>query len=125
MRSNAIASLAKFGRGMKLHRGRRIVALSVILTGLLASVLMVGLRDSQAQSGGQSPDYSKVDDFTGGRGHLLRNDDLVMTFNYTGANNENRGVLFNAGVYDSTPSFLNYNQHLIPKGTPGCTDSPG
>jgi len=124
MRSRAIASLAKFGRGMKLHTGRRIAALSVILIGLLASVLLVGLRGSQAQSGGQrsDPDYSQIADFTGGRTHLLRNDDLVMTFNYQ-SNNETRGTLFTAGTAASQGVLLN-DRRIIPQG-PGCTNSAG
>ncbi|MGH9845624.1 MAG: FG-GAP repeat domain-containing protein, partial [Blastocatellia bacterium] len=125
MKSKLTLSPAKFGRGMNQRRAAGIVALSLTLVALLAAGLTGSLRGSRAQSGGGQPDYSKVDDFTNGATHLLRNDDLVMTFNYQSASNESRGALFTAGTADSTPTFLNYDQQTIPSGTPGCTNSAG
>ncbi len=125
MKSTMKLSVARFSRVMKHSNNLRVAALSLILTALVAAGLIAGLRGGHAQSGGQAPDYSNVDDFTNGRTHLLRNDDLVMTFNYLSASNESRGALFTAGTTDSSPTFLNYDQHTIPSGTPGCTNSAG
>ena len=75
-------SVAKFNRRIKQRNGFKVAALSLLLTGLIAAGLSAGWRGGQAQSGGQAPDYEQVDDFLDGATHLLRNDDLVMTFNY-------------------------------------------
>jgi tyrosine-protein phosphatase SIW14 len=83
MKSTITLSLARLSRGMKQRNGIRIAALSILLTAMVAAGLILGLRDSFAQSGGptSSPDDSKVDDFLNGRRHILRNDDLVIGFN--------------------------------------------
>jgi hypothetical protein len=112
--------LARPGQWIRQARGGRVFALSLLLTALTAAGMLVGLRGSRAQSSGQQPDYSNVDDFTNGRTHLLRNDDLVLTFNYS-----NRGSLFSAGTANSSPAFLNYNQQTIPNGQAGCGASGG
>ncbi len=124
MQSKMTLSPATFGRGMNRRSGAHIAALSLALTALLAVSLIVGLRGSLAQSSGSQPDYSTVNDFMNGGTHLLRDDDLVMTYNYLTASNESRGALFTAGTSDSQPTFLNNNQHTIPQG-PGCADSGG
>src|SRR5580765_940644 len=123
MKSRLTLSPATFGRRTNRRSGAHIAALSLALTALLAVSLIVGLRGSLAQSSGQ-PDYSTVNDFMNGGTHLLRDDDLVMTYNYLTASNEFRGALFTAGTSDSQPTFLNNNQQTIPQG-PGCADSGG
>ncbi|MGH9838282.1 MAG: FG-GAP repeat domain-containing protein [Blastocatellia bacterium] len=128
MKSKLTLSPAKFGRGMNRRSCARIVALSLTLVALLAAGLTIGLRGGQAQSsgGGQKPDpdYSQIPDYTNGRTHLLRNDDLVMTFNYRSASGATSGSLFTAGTFDSQGTFLNDRQ-IIPQGTPGCSTSGG
>ena len=44
-------------------------------------VLMAMIGVAQGQSGGTQPDYSNVKDFAGST-HLLRDDDMVITFTY-------------------------------------------
>lgn len=124
MKSKLTLSPAEFVRGMNQRSGARVVALSLALAALLATGLTIGQRGSRAQSRGGQPDYSTVDDFMNGGTHLLRNDDLVMTFNYRSASNETRGTLFTAGTTDSQGAFLNDRQ-IIPQGTPGCATSGG
>jgi hypothetical protein len=83
MKSTITLSLARLSRRMKQRNGVRIAALSILLTAMVAAGMILGLRDSFAQSGGptNSPGYSKVDDFLNGRRYILRNDDLVIGFN--------------------------------------------
>ena len=85
----------------------------------------VGLRRGQAQSGGRQPNYENVDDFLNGGRQLLRNDDLVMTFNYYGPMNDIRQVLFTGGTNDSNANVLTYDQKTVPSGQPGCNNSGG
>jgi hypothetical protein len=126
MKSTLTLSLAHFGRRMHLRRGRRAMMLSVILTALIVAGLSAALRVSQAQSGGQNPDYSQVNDVLYGGTHLLRNDDLVMTFTYQTAANEFREVLLTAGTQDSNASVLRFDHSVnIPNGQAGCSTSGG
>ena len=104
MEGTLTLSPAKFGRGMKRRSSGRSVALSVILTALIVAGLSAALRVSQAQSGGQNPDYSQVNDVLYGGTHLLRNDDLAITFTYL-SSSELREVLFTAGIKTRTPIY--------------------
>ncbi|MBD0325455.1 MAG: VCBS repeat-containing protein, partial [Pyrinomonadaceae bacterium] len=123
MKSKLTRSPAKFVRGRNRRRSARVVALSLTLTALFMAALTLGPRGSRAQSAGPAPDYSKVDDFTNGATHLLRNDDLVMTFNYVNANSETRNVLFSSGTTDSKPAFLDYLDPQVPGGVAGCASA--
>ena len=125
MQSKLTLSPARFGRGMKQRSGGRVVALSVILTAVIAAGSGAGLRRGQAQSGRQQPNYENVDDFLNGGRQLLRNDDLVMTFNYYGPANDIRQVLFTGGTNDSNANVLTYDQKTVPSGQPGCSNSGG
>ena len=82
---------------MKLRSSRRIVALSAILMVIIGAGLIVCLPGGQAQTPPKQPDYSQVDDFLYGKRNLLKNDDLVMTFDYLTASGEFRQVLFTGG----------------------------
>jgi hypothetical protein len=126
MKSTLTLSLAHFGRGMKRRSGGRSVALSVILTALIVAGLSAGLRGAKAQSDGQNPDYSQVNDVLYGGTHLLRNDDLVITFVYQNPANEFREVLFTAGTQDSNANILRFDHSVnIPNGQAGCSTSGG
>ena len=124
MSNNILTPAARIDRRFRQLRVARTSTLTFALAALLAVSLIVGLRGSLAQSSGSQPDYSTVNDFMNGGTHLLRDDDLVMTYNYLTASSEFRGALFTAGTSDSQPTFLNNNQHTIPQG-PGCADSGG
>ncbi len=127
MRSKVYKRLVQCGRWLGKGQAGRVLLLSLLLTALTAVGWVVSLRDSLAQSGGTAPDYSTVDDFTGGRPHLLRNDDLVLTYDYVGGGGEitERSILFSAGTTNSTPTFTNYKQPIIPNGQVACTTSGG
>jgi tyrosine-protein phosphatase SIW14 len=125
MKSTITLSLARLSRGMKQRNGVRIAALSILLTGMIAAGLILGLRDSFAQSGGptNSPGYSKVDDFLNGRRHILHNDDLVIGFNYTDEARP-RKVLFSAGTASSVPA-IQVSSRSVPNGQGSCQDPAG
>lgn len=57
----------------------RILVLSFILT-LMISALLITEERGRAQSSGDGPDYTNVNDFLNGETHLLRNDDLIIRF---------------------------------------------
>ena len=121
MKSTLTLSPAKFGRGMKRRRGGRSVALSVILTALIVAGLSAALRVSQAQSGGQNPDYSKVNDVLYGETHLLRDDDLAITFIYVTQSGEGRQVLFTAATQNSSANVRGFGDYpVIPTGNNLC-----
>jgi len=110
---------------MKQRSGHRVVALSVVLTAMIVAGLSAGLRIGKAQSGQTQPDYSNVRDFVGST-HLLRDDDLVMTFTYQNSSNEPRQVIFTAGTANSNANPLNFSgQTIIPNGAAGCTNPNG
>lgn len=123
MQSKGYGFIAGAGRWIGRGRAGRILLLSFLLTALTAVGMWAEFRNSLAQSGG-APDYSTVDDFTNGLDHLLRNDDLLMTFYYARSSGEGRNVLFTAGMNDSSPTFESFDQQkVIPNGQAGCTDS--
>ncbi len=63
----------------KLRSTNKLFTLSLLLSAVAIVGIAVGLRVTNARSG-SGPDYSQVHDFTNGGKHLLRNDDMVMTF---------------------------------------------
>lgn len=127
MQNRIYVCLVKSGRWFGKGQAGRILLLSLMLTALTAVGWVVSLRGSLAQSGGTAPDYSTVDDFTRGMPHLLRNDDLVLTYDYVGGGGEitDRSILFSAATTNSVPTFTNYKQPIIPNGQVGCTNSGG
>ena len=106
MQSRMKLSLVKFSH--------RVMRLSVILTAMIVI--------AQAQSSG--PDYSNVKDFAAST-HLLRNDDLVMTFTYQNPSSELRQVMFTAGSTNSSANVAAFSAYsVIPQGQAGC-NTPG
>lgn len=103
----------------------RILVLFFILTLMITALLITG-KPGRAQSGGTQPDYSQVDDFINGENHLLRNDDVVLSFTYVNGAGEGRQVLYTGGTNNSQGSILNFSQNtIIPNGQAGCTNSGG
>ena len=93
----------------------RVMRLSVILTAMIVI--------AHAQSTG--PDYSNVKDFAGST-HLLRDDDLVLTFTYQNPSSEFRQVMFSAGSINSSANVSSFNAYsVIPQGQAGCNTAGG
>ena len=90
---------------------KRTLTLTIILMAMIFA-LSAGLRSGKAQSDGQQPDYSNVDDFVNGATHLLRTDDLVATFAFFRNDDasQTRNVLFSGGTQNSTGYFLSFDQ---------------
>ena len=133
-----VASLPRAGRRPALPGGhlkrrglmKRTLTLTMILMAMIFA-MSVGLRSGKAQSNGQQPDYSNVDDFVNGATHLLRSDDLVMTFAYFRNDNASltRDVLFSAGTQNTHGYFESFDQVKIVPDTWGadwtCNDPDG
>src|SRR5215831_6183963 len=120
--------MERFMRRMKLFRARfshNVVGLCLILTATIVA-LSLSVRVGKAQSAGQQPDYSKVDNFLNGGTQLLRNDDLAVTFTYRNAANQSRQVMFTGGSTDSIANFVRFDQNMVvPEGQAGCKTKGG
>src|SRR6476660_5307894 len=105
---------------MKQLNVHRAVVLSLILTATVAG-LSLSLSVVKAQSAGEQPNYDKVDDFLNGGRHLLRDDDLAVTFTFRDTLNVLRQVMFTGGSSNSSANFQRFDNYaVIPEGQAGC-----
>ena len=103
------------------------LALSVILIGIIVAEPGGGSRIATAQT--PTPTPTPPNDFLGGETHLLRNDDLPMSFAYVGNGGEGRQVLFTASTSNSNAAIRSFGDYQVipPANSSGnlCTNPNG